>query len=240
MTTVTDEMTGAAIEAVWDAVKADNPPDGWTDWIDDRVMHAALEAALAVMLAPDDDVDDPSYTIPLLCEPAFVTRGVPVGETPTDAEFREAVESLIDASMGLGNVMAFPDDPEFEADDADAQSALDTAPPRGHAHGRIPGGAMMEARDVIAHLLHERHPFGYPATLSPFDDSDAILAALHDAGFVVVERTAARGYEPSDDEIEAAAQVLFRIPMLSLAELSAVVRADVRAVLMAAHRVRQP
>jgi hypothetical protein len=24
------------------------PPDGWTDWIDDRVMHAALEAALAV------------------------------------------------------------------------------------------------------------------------------------------------------------------------------------------------
>jgi hypothetical protein len=127
MTTVTDEMTGAAIEAVWDAVKADNPPDGWTDWIDDRVMHAALEAALAVMLAPDDDVDDPSYTIPLLCEPAFVTRGVPVGETPTDAEFREAVESLIDASMGLGNVMAFPDDPEFEADDADAQSALDTA-----------------------------------------------------------------------------------------------------------------
>lgn len=44
---------------------------------------------------------------------------------------------------------------------------------------------MMEARDVIAHLLHERHPFGYPATLSPFDDSDAILAALHDAGFVV-------------------------------------------------------
>lgn len=99
---------------------------------------------------------------------------------------------------------------------------------------------MMEARDVIAHLLHERHPFGYPATLSPFDDSDAILAALHDAGFAVVERTAARGYEPSDDEIEAAAQVLFRIPMLSLAELSAVVRADVRAVLMAAHRVRQP
>jgi hypothetical protein len=69
----------------------------------------------------------PSYTIPLLCEPAFVTRGVPVGGTPTDAEFREAVESLIDASMGLGNVMAFPDDPEFEADDADAQSALDTA-----------------------------------------------------------------------------------------------------------------
>ena len=47
---------------------------------------------------------------------------------------------------------------------------------------------MTDARDVIAHLLHERHPFGYPATLSPFDDSDAILAALHDAGFDVVER----------------------------------------------------
>jgi hypothetical protein len=26
MTTVADEMTGAAIEAVWDAVKADNRP----------------------------------------------------------------------------------------------------------------------------------------------------------------------------------------------------------------------
>jgi len=54
MTTVTDEMTGAAIGAVWEAVKTDNPPDGWTDWIDDRVMRAALEAAISVMPAPAD------------------------------------------------------------------------------------------------------------------------------------------------------------------------------------------
>ena len=53
----------------------------------------------------------------------------------------------------------------------------------------------MEARDVIAHLLHERHPFGYPATLSPFDDSDAILTALHDAGFDVVERQPGIDYD---------------------------------------------
>lgn len=75
-----------------------------------KQIRECLEAALAVMPVPDDDVDDPNYTIPLLGEPAFVTRGVPVGGTPADAEFREAVESLIDASMGLGNVMAFPDD----------------------------------------------------------------------------------------------------------------------------------
>ncbi len=59
---------------------------------------------------------------------------------------------------------------------------------------------MMEARDVIAHLLHERHPFGYPATLSPFDDSDAILAALHDAGFVVVERRPVTVHESMAEE----------------------------------------
>lgn len=43
-----------------------------------------------------------------------------------------------------------------------------------------------DARDVIAHLLHERHPLAYPVPLSPFDDSDAILAALHDAGVAVI------------------------------------------------------
>lgn len=59
---------------------------------------------------------------------------------------------------------------------------------------------MMEARDVIAHLLHERHPFGYPATLSPFDDSDAILAALHDAGFDVVERRPVTVHESMAEE----------------------------------------
>lgn len=102
MTMVTDEMTGAAIEAVWEAVKTDNPPDGWTDWIDDRVMHAVLEAVLAVMPVPDDDVDDPNYTIPLLGEPAFVTRGVPVGGTPTDAEFEAGLISLSGSATRYG------------------------------------------------------------------------------------------------------------------------------------------
>lgn len=59
---------------------------------------------------------------------------------------------------------------------------------------------MMGARDVIAHLLHERHPFGYPATLSPFDDSDAILAALHDAGYEVVERRPVTVHESMAEE----------------------------------------
>jgi hypothetical protein len=160
MTTMTDEMTGAAIEAVWDAVKADNPPDGWTDWIDDRVMHAALEAAISVMPAP------------------------------ADAEFAAGLFSLSGSATRYGaETMSPRDDTDEWRAVLDALNTEVVEKRRTllamHAHGRIPGGAMMEARDVIAHLLHERHPFGYPATLSPFDDSDAILAALHDAGFVV-------------------------------------------------------
>ena len=46
------------------------------------------------------------------------------------------------------------------------------------------------ARDVvekvIAETLRERHPFGYPISDSPYNDADAILAALSAAGYDVV------------------------------------------------------
>jgi hypothetical protein len=47
------------------------------------------------------------------------------------------------------------------------------------------------ARDVIAHKLHEWNPVAYlHLGKNPFDHTDAILAALADAGYKIVQRDA--------------------------------------------------